>query len=614
MKSARCQELFNCLTPFVATNGRLREPQRDAYQAVRNHFACTNAPALVQIPVGCGKTGLLSILPFGIATGRVLLVAPNVTIRENVFRAVDSASKHCFWRIMGVAPLTPSGPFAAHIDGPDTNLADLCESHFVVSNVQQVGQANKWLDQLPSDFFDMILIDEGHHNVAQSWKRLVRHFSQAKVVSVTATPFRSDGRTVIGAPVYRYPYLRAMCQGYITSLNAVHVAPTELSFTMRDGNDVHTCTLKDVLRLRESTWFRRGVALAEKCNEHIVSESIQQCEELRANGKIKHQIIAAACSVEHAKQIACLYRRAGYATEEIHSGQTKQTRDNVISRLRSAQLDAIVQVQMLGEGFDHPPLSVAAVFRPFRTLSPYVQFVGRIMRTNQQDAPGAPDNRGVVVSHVGLNTERHWKDFKGLDEGDQQLFASLVGTRERSSCAIGSSIANDSPDAGSSQSISPNMLVKNELLGEVYRSQYGNTEQQQRQLKLESPHHECTNLILAGPQQRRRESRSRLQSEVQDAIRDALFEWNLYGRGWQISRKFQFLRGYNNWVALRFWIFSELNQAVKRKPRRGKEWSLDEVEEAMEVLPQVLKNIHQKMEHCFRRKKQWPKYGKSLNT
>jgi len=74
-----------------------------------------------------------------------------------------------------------------------------------------------------------------------------------------------------------------------------------------------------------------------------------------------------------------------------------------------------------GAGFDHPPLSVSAIFRPYRSLSPYIQFVGRVMRVNRQQVPGHPDNRGIVVSHVGLNLDRHWDDFKTLDAEDQQL-------------------------------------------------------------------------------------------------------------------------------------------------------------------------------------------------
>ena len=79
---------------------------------------------------------------------------------------------------------------------------------------------------------------------------------------------------------------------------------------------------------------------------------------------------------------------------------------------------------MLGEGFDHPALSVAAIFRPYRSLAPYIQFVGRIMRVIHQNEPDHPDNRGVIVTHVGLNNEGRWQDFRELDLDDQDLVAS----------------------------------------------------------------------------------------------------------------------------------------------------------------------------------------------
>lgn len=125
--------------------------------------------------------------------------------------------------------------------------------------------------------------------------------------------------------------------------------------------------------------------------------------------------------MDHARQVRSLYRERGLETSEIHSGQPLEEREEILRQLRNGALDAIVQVQMLGEGFDHPPLSVAAIFRPFRSLSPYVQFVGRAMRVNVQRAPGHPDNEGIIVSHVGLNIDRHWDDFKAIDRDDQEL-------------------------------------------------------------------------------------------------------------------------------------------------------------------------------------------------
>jgi superfamily II DNA or RNA helicase len=54
--------------------------------------------------------------------------------------------------------------------------------------------------------------------------------------------------------------------------------------------------------------------------------------------------------------------------------------DPVMQKLKDHQLDVIVQVRKLGEGFDHPFLAVAAIFSISRNLLRFVQFVGRIMR------------------------------------------------------------------------------------------------------------------------------------------------------------------------------------------------------------------------------------------
>ena len=67
-----------------------------------------------------------------------------------------------------------------------------------------------------------------------------------------------------------------------------------------------------------------------------------------------------------------------------------------------------------------PPAAVGRCDLPALPVAePYIQFVSRVMRVNRQQAPGHPDNRGIVVSHVGLNRDRHWDDFKTLDAEDQ---------------------------------------------------------------------------------------------------------------------------------------------------------------------------------------------------
>lgn len=411
----------------IEANQSLREPQREGWAAAHRFFGDGGHRAIEQIPVGCGKTGLISILPFGLAHGRVLVIAPNLTIRDQIAEAVDVSSPHSFYRRAAVLPDLYTGPFRAVLDA-DANLADCDDAHIVITNIQQLAErADRWLPRFAADYFDLIVVDEGHHNAAPSWQNVFSRFPEARVLSLTATPFRADEQPVEGDQIYRYTFRRAMQRGYIKEMMSSNVAPSELYFTYRGTGYHHS--LGEVLQMRDNDWYSKGVALAQQSNISIVDHSIQWLRHLREGG-LRHQLIAVACSVDHARQIRGLYQERGLNTHEIHSGQPPEQREAILRDLRNGVLDAIVQVQMLGEGFDHPPLSVAAVFRPFRSLSPYIQFVGRAMRANVQNAPGHADNQGVIVSHVGLNIDRFWDDFKAIDGDDQQLVREWLNAGE----------------------------------------------------------------------------------------------------------------------------------------------------------------------------------------
>lgn len=112
----------------------------------------------------------------------------------------------------------------------------------------------------------------------------------------------------------------------------------------------------------------------------------------------------------------------------VHSlieGRSKAN-ERVHRKLDNHELDVIVQVRKLGEGFDHPYLSVAAVFSIFSNLGPFMQFIGRIMRVIPDTDPFDPVNDGVVVFHVGGNVTGVWNDFQEFAEADQQFFAQLI--------------------------------------------------------------------------------------------------------------------------------------------------------------------------------------------
>lgn len=122
-------------------------------------------------------------------------------------------------------------------------------SHLIITNVHQLAtNVYKWLTQFPDDFFDMIIVDEAHHSAAASWQKIIDRFPKAKVILLTATPFRSDRQELDGELVFRYPFRNATLKGYIKRLKASYVAPStiELGFNDLSGR---TYTLEEVLQL-----------------------------------------------------------------------------------------------------------------------------------------------------------------------------------------------------------------------------------------------------------------------------------------------------------------------------------------------------------------------------
>lgn len=430
MNNTDVKDFFDGTLVHIHGNNQLREPQREGYQSIVSHYEEERGPSYIQLPVGCGKTGLMGIAPFGVADGRVLIVAPNLIVRDTIRAELDISNPDCFYAKRGVF-VPERGPYLSVLK-PGANIHDCDNAHIVVANIQQfVGRNNKWYEKLSPDYFRMILVDEGHHNVAESWRRLFDYFAGAKFVSFTATPVRGDGQQVEGKKIYSYTYTRAMLMGFISPIDAVYVTPAEVSFTAK--GKTKAIPLSEILEMREKDWFSKGIALSAECNRHIVQASIKQLTEVKRHGTPR-LIIAAACSIRHASQILALYHEHGLKAEVLHSDLAAEERLRVEAALRQGLVDAVVQVQMLGEGYDLRTLSVAAVFRPYRSLSPFIQFVGRILRLANPAAGGSPANKVYVVSHVGLNDERWWEDFRNFDKEDQSLFSELLdatdGTEE----------------------------------------------------------------------------------------------------------------------------------------------------------------------------------------
>ena len=419
---------------FIADNPRLRIPQREGWTRIRDHFERDDAAreAGIVLPVGCGKSGLIAIAPYAVGARRALVIAPGTRIRGQLGNDLRSNSETNFYERCGVFPAQEGFPEAAIIATGRVNLDDIRHCDIAVAIIQQIaGEENRWLDELARDFFDLVLIDEAHHNTALSWQQVKQRFPGARIINFSATPNRADGQLMEGEIIYSFPVLRAIEAGYVKRLRAKMLRPTELSYVDRSDGLERIIGPDEVRALGETdAEFRRGIVMSERTLGSIVDQSIAELRRLRQEtGEQRLKIIASALNLDHCIQITEAFRARGLRAGYVHSREG-QANERVFQQLDRHELDAIVQARMLGEGFDHPYLAVAMVGSIFANLSPFVQFVGRIMRAIEQNAPGHPRNQGVVVFHVGANVARRWNDFRQFSEADQDYFAALLPEAE----------------------------------------------------------------------------------------------------------------------------------------------------------------------------------------
>jgi len=423
-------EFFRTYEPSISGNAQLRIPQREAFEAMQD-FAdsqSTEREAGIVLPVGCGKSGCIVLAPFAFQTNRVLVIAPGLRIADQLYKDFDPTQPGMFYLKTHVLS-GPPYPEPVEIRGTTTNRGDLDEADVVVTNIQQLqGEENRWLSSLPDDYFDLILFDEGHHSVAATWDALKQKFPESQIINLSATPLRADGQRMAGRIIYSYPVFRAIQDGYIKRLKALVLNPRTLRYVRREDDQEIEVSLEEVRRLgEEDANFRRSIVTSTETLNTIVDASIRELDRMRdVTGDNRLKIIASALNFEHCRQIVEAYCARGRRAEYVHSREDSTINDRVLSRLENHELDVIVQVRKLGEGFDHPYLSVAAVFSIFSNLSPFVQFVGRIMRVIIQNDSQHILNQGTVVFHAGANVAQRWQDFQEYSEADQEFFDQLL--------------------------------------------------------------------------------------------------------------------------------------------------------------------------------------------
>lgn len=597
--------LFNTLRPNILDNVNLRGPQVQGFQAMQDLATRSDGEREVGLilPVGCGKTGLITLTPFAFKAKRALVIAPFVKLADQILDNFRPPHPDFFYKKRHVLSDAPY-PEPMLIRGKSSNVALLKEADVVVTNIQQLQRENnKWLEKLPSDFFDLIIFDEGHHNTADSWEALRQKFPAARIVNFTATPLRADGQLMTGKIIFSYPIVQAIHNGYIKRLKAVRLSPDSLKYVREeDGREV-VVTLEEVIRLgEEDASFRRSIVSSKETLDSIVNASLTELLKLReATGEKRLKIIASALNFTHCAQIVSAYTARGYRAAYVHSKEDSAANEKVFQQLENHELDVIVQVRKLGEGFDHPYLSVAAVFSIFANLSPFVQFVGRIMRSIDSNNPNSQLNQGTVVFHAGANVARQWQDFQAFTEADQQYFDVLLPMED---VPLGSTTEYE-PDINAifRTARKVEVIEQGKVLCDEIPLIYEDDEVRKAFEILLSKG--VTNIT---PEEYRQTVLERIPTTIQDewkakkaeiyqlvltAVGRLLSTYGINAAGKSLSKG---VRGLNNQQFLLATVNSKLNEMVGSKSGQRSEWDMNMVDIALANLEDVVTVVEK--EYC----------------
>lgn len=239
---------------------------------------------------------------------------------------------------------------------------------------------------------DLVFIDEAHHTTeSNAYGKLLKWWPDARVVGLTATPWRLDGQGL--ADVY---------DGHVVS-----TTPRELrdqGFLVPVGGWEYEGIDTSGARVQKGD-FVSGDLQKSATSSRVVGDIITEWV-AHAGGK---RTILFASTVMQSQLMVREFIAAGVPAEHIDGNMGTAERDAVLARLRSGQTLVVCNCNVLTEGFDCPELEVCILARPTLSTSLYLQMVGRVLRL----APGKTmarihDHAGCLAAHGHPFAERDY--------------------------------------------------------------------------------------------------------------------------------------------------------------------------------------------------------------
>ena len=231
----------------------------------------------------------------------------------------------------------------------------------------------------------MIVIDEAHHALAKTYKKMWERFPKAKFLGLTATPCRLNGKgftDLFDVLVQSWGVPEFISKGRLATYDFVSIKP-----------DGVTQRLIDSLQKRGADGDYQNKEMDMLLNKKPSIERLYRS--LEEYGKDRKGIVY-AINISHAQKITKLYQENGVKAIAIDSKTPDTERQQDIEAFKKGDIQVLVNVDIFSEGFDCPDVEFVQLARPTLSLAKYLQMVGRGLRV----AKGKKNC--VIIDNVGL--------------------------------------------------------------------------------------------------------------------------------------------------------------------------------------------------------------------
>ena len=372
----------------TARSRGLRNAQLGAIHAIASFFTLNqNQAAITVMPTGAGKTAVLMMVPYVISKDKVLVVTPSVMVRGQITEDFQNLSTLCKANVFKKSMAKPNVYEMLHKFSEDC-LTDMEKADVIVATPQCALSLSE--TEWAVKNITLVEIDEAHHTPARTWQQILINLGTATHVLFTATPFRLDRKEISGEIVYDYPLSLAYADGIFGEIQYVPV---------QDGEN-------------------KDIDIARKAEEVLLSDR---------DAGLNHFLMVRTDKKSSAETLENIYRNnTSLHLRRVDSSMSNRLIKQFIQELKSGDLDGIICVDMLGEGFDFPNLKIAAIHVPHKSLASTLQFIGRFARTNAPDIGTAKfiasNNEELEIENNRLYAEDAvWQDMIiNMSEGKNQ--------------------------------------------------------------------------------------------------------------------------------------------------------------------------------------------------